>query len=88
MRENLPRMDVEPIPKNQLSPQMIKSHPATAIHKDPQAHQPMKTDYVENGQEGQSEPSQQLNKDLLHQREDVDHQRFSQIYYVGLHEQT
>ena len=45
-------MDVEPIPNNLLSPQMIKRPPATVVHKDPQSYQPMKTDHVENGQEG------------------------------------
>ena len=67
-------MDVEHIAKNQLSPQMIKRPPTTVVHKDPQSYQPGKTDHVENGQEGQSVPSQQLKKDLLHQREDVYHQ--------------
>ena len=68
-------MDVEHIPKNQLSPQMIKRPPATIVHKDPQSYQPCKTNHVENGQEVQSIPSDQLKKDLLNQREDVYHQR-------------
>ena len=51
------RMDVKVVPNNQMSPQMIKRPSATTIHKDPQSHQPVKTDHVENGQEGQSEPS-------------------------------
>ena len=42
-------MDVEPIPKNKVSPQMIKRPLATAIHKDPQSYQSKKTDHVENG---------------------------------------
>ena len=67
-------MNVEPIPKNHMSPQMIKRPPAVVVHKDPQSHQPIKTDHVENGHEGQSEPLQQLTKDLLHQREVVYHQ--------------
>ena len=67
-------MDVEHIPKNQLSPQMIKRSPTTVVHKNPQSYQPGKTDHVENRQEGQSIPLQQLKKDLLHQREDVCHQ--------------
>ena len=45
-------MDVEHIPKNQLSPQMIERPPATFIHKDPQSYQPCKIDHVEYGQEG------------------------------------
>ena len=67
-------MDVEHAPKNKLSPQMKKRPPTTSIHKDPQSHQPMKIDHVENGHEGQSEPLQQLEKDLLQQREDIYHQ--------------
>ena len=71
---DLARMDVEPVPKNQLSPQMIKRPSTTFVHKDSQSYQPMKIDHVENGWEGQSEPLQQLKKDLLHQIEDVYHQ--------------
>ena len=67
-------MNVEHIPKNQLSPQMIKRPLAIIVHKDPKPHQSMKTDHVENGQESQSEPSGQLKKILLHQREDLFHQ--------------
>ena len=51
MSVDLARMDVEHVPKNQLSSQMIKRPPATVVHKDPQSHQPMKIDHVENGQE-------------------------------------
>ena len=57
---DLARMDVEHVPKNQQSPQMIKRPPKTIVHKDPQSHQPTKIDHVENGHEGQSEPSQKL----------------------------
>ena len=39
------------------SPQMIKRSPATVVHKEPQSYQPFKIDHVENGQEGQSDPS-------------------------------
>ena len=53
---------------------MIKRPLATAIHKDPQSHQPIKIDHVENGHDVQSDPSQQPKKDHLHQREDVYHQ--------------
>ena len=58
-------MNVEPIPKNILSPQMIKKPPTISVHKDPQSHQPVKIDHVENGHEGQSEPSQKMEKDCL-----------------------
>ena len=67
-------MNVEPVPKNILSPQMTKKPSETIVHKNPQSSQPVKIDHVENGHEGQSEPSQQLKKDLLHQREYVYHQ--------------
>jgi uncharacterized linocin/CFP29 family protein len=70
-------MDVEHIPKKQLSPQKIKGPPTTSVHKDRQLYQPCKTNHVENGQEGQSVPLQQLKKDLLHQREDVYHKNVS-----------
>ena len=52
---------------------MIKRPSTTDVHKNPQSHQPVKIDHVENGHEGQSEPLQQLKKDHLHQREDVYH---------------
>ena len=65
MSVDITRMDVEPIPKNQQSPQMIKRPPTTVVHKNPKSHQRVKTDHVENGHEGQSEPLQQLEKDLL-----------------------
>ena len=73
MSVDLTRMYVGHIPKNKLSPQMIKRPPTTFVHKDPQSHQPVKIDHVENGHEGQSEPLRQLKKDLPHQREDVYH---------------
>ena len=38
------------------SPQMIKRPLATVVLKDPQSYQLVKTDHVENAQEGQSEP--------------------------------
>ena len=57
MSVDLARMDVEHAPKNHLSPQMIKRPPATVVHKDPQSYQLVKIDHVENGQEGQREPS-------------------------------
>ena len=60
MSADLARMYVEHVPKNKVSPQMIKRPPTTVVHKDPQSHQPAKIDHVENGHEGQSEPSQQL----------------------------
>ena len=50
---DLTRSDVEPVSRNQKSPQMIKRPLATVVHKD----LPVKTGHVENGQEGQSEPS-------------------------------
>ena len=50
-------MDVEHVPKNNLSPQMIKRPLANAIYKDPKSYQPVKTNHVENGQEGHSKPS-------------------------------
>ncbi len=73
MSVDLARIDVEPVPKNHLSPQMIKRPPAIVVHKDPQSYQPMKIDHVENRKEGESEPSQQLKRDRHHQREDVYH---------------
>ena len=72
--ENLARMDVEHIPNNHLCPRMIKRPSATIVHKDPQSYQPCKTDHVENGEEGQSVPSQKLKKGHVHQREDLYHQ--------------
>ncbi len=42
-------MDVENIPKNQLSPRMIKRPHATIVHKDPQSYQLGKANHVENG---------------------------------------
>ena len=45
------------IPKNNLSPQMMKRPLATIVHKYLQSHQSVKIDHVDNGQEGQSEPS-------------------------------
>ena len=56
MSADLARMNVEPIPKNQIS-QMIKRPCTTVIHKDPQSYQFVKTIHVENGQEDQREPS-------------------------------
>ena len=47
--EDIARIDVEPISKNSMSPQMIKRPPATIVHKDPQSYQPVKTNHVENG---------------------------------------
>ncbi len=60
MNADRSRMSIEPVLLNHLSPQMTKSPPLISIHKDPQSRQPMKIDHVENGHEGQSEPSQQL----------------------------
>ena len=53
-------MFVEPVPLNHLSPQVTKSPPLIVVHKDPQLHEPIQIDHLENGHEGQSEPLQQL----------------------------
>ena len=60
MNVDLAMMSVECVPMNHLSPQLIKRPLTIAIHKDPQSCQTVKIDHVENGHEGQSEPSQQL----------------------------
>ena len=54
---------------------MTKRPPADVVHKYPQSRQPVKIDHVENRHEGQSGPSQQLQKDRPQQREAVDHQK-------------
>ena len=60
MKKNMCRSSkvvVEPIPKNHLSPQLIKRPSTTIVHKDPQSYQLVKIDHLENGEEGQSEHS-------------------------------
>lgn len=66
--KNLLEIDVEHHPKTWVS--SLRMSPPNFDPKYPHSCQTIRNDHVENEQEDQSVPSQQLKKNQLYQRED------------------